>query len=60
MPNEYSVEIHQYLSKKIAEAGKTIEESSIDKPNCQGLIDELLWIRKYLSDKIDLKDFTYY
>jgi hypothetical protein len=60
MPNEYSIEIHQYLKEKLAEAEKLIEKSVVIKPNVQGQIDELLWIRKYLSDKIDLKNFTYY
>lgn len=60
MPNEYSVEIHKYLSEKIAEAEKVIAESVGGNPNFQGQIEELLWIREYLSDNIDLKDFTYY
>jgi hypothetical protein len=60
MPNEYSIEIHQYLKEKLAEAEKLIEKSVVKNPNVQGQIDELLWIRKYLGDKIDLKNFTYY
>ena len=60
MPNEYSVEIHKYLSEKIAEAEKTIEESREGNPNSQGQIDELLWLGEYLSVNIDLKNFTYY
>ncbi|NOR26624.1 MAG: hypothetical protein GQ542_19980 [Desulforhopalus sp.] len=60
MPNEYSVEIHKYLGEKIVAAEKAIEESEVDNPNIQGQIVELHWIRKYLGDNIDLKDFTYY
>jgi hypothetical protein len=60
MPNEYSIEIHRYLKEKIAEAEKIIEKSVMKDPNAQGQLDELLWIRKYLSDNIDLKNFTYY
>ena len=60
MPNEYSVEIHKYLRDKIAAAEKVIKENEADNPNIQGQIVELLWIRGYLGDNIDLKDFTYY
>ncbi len=60
MPNEYSIEIHRYLNHKIAEAEKIIEENGVKKSNVQGQLDELLWIREYLSNNIDLKNFTYY
>jgi len=60
MPNEYSVEIHTYISKKIREAEQLIDKNEVDTPNNRGKIDELLWLREYLSDNIDLKDFKYY
>jgi hypothetical protein len=60
MANEYSVEIHQYLNEKIEIAEKALKECAEGNPYLKGLIDELLWIRRYLSDNIDLKDFTYY
>lgn len=60
MANEYSIEIHKYLSAKIAEAEKIIAESAVGNPEFQGQLEELLWIREYLSNNIDLKDFTYY
>lgn len=60
MPNEYSVEIHKYLREKIVAAEKVIKESEVDTPNIQGQMVELQWIREYLGDNIDLKDFTYY
>jgi len=60
MPNEYSVEIHKYISKKIREAEQLIDENGVDTPNNRGKIDELLWLREYLSDNIDLKGFKYY
>ncbi len=60
MANEYSVEIHKYLTEKIAEAEKFIEENVVNNENTQGQIKELLWIRDYLRNNIDLKDFTYY
>lgn len=60
MPNEYSVEIHKYISKKIKEAEQLIDKNGVDTENNLGKIDELLWLREYLSDNIDLKDFKYY
>lgn len=60
MANEYSVEIHNYLTEKIAEAEKFIEENVVNNENTQGQIKELLWIRDYLRNNIDLKDFIYY
>lgn len=60
MANEYSIEIHRYLSAKIAETETLIQDSTQDSPDFRGQLEELLAIRKYLSDNIDLKDFTYY
>lgn len=60
MPNEYSVEIHNYLKVKIEIAEKTITESVEHKAFLAGQLQELLWIREYLKDHIDLKNFTYY
>ncbi len=60
MANEYSIEIHRYLSAKIAEAEALIRNSTEDSAEPRGQLEELLAIRKYLSDNIDLKDFTYY
>ena len=60
MANEYSIEIHKYLNENIAGAEKSLKESVEDRSYFQGIIEELLSIRKYLSDNIDLKDFSYY
>lgn len=60
MANDYSIEIHRYLSAKIAEAEALILNSAANSPELLGQLEELLAIRKYLSDNIDLKDFTYY
>lgn len=60
MPNDYSIEIHKYFSEKIAEAEKSIRESVVESSHYQGQIEELHWLRKYLSNNIDLKDFPYY
>ena len=60
MGNEYSIEIHRYLSAKIAEAEALIQRRPENSPEPRGQLEELQAIRKYLSENIDLKDFTYY
>lgn len=60
MPNEYSVEIHKYIIEKMRETEILSDKNGADTPYNQGKIDELLWLREYLSDNIDLKDFKYY
>lgn len=65
MPNEFSIEIHNHISAtleaveaRLAHARDTADSEEIDY--CQGQIDELAWIRKYLREHVDLKGFTYY
>lgn len=60
MPNEYSIEIHNYLSKKIAENERLLKARGGNSPHHKGQLDELYWIREYLAEHIDLKDFAYY
>lgn len=60
MPNEYSVEIHAYLTNKIAEHEQVLKEHSGNSSRSSGQLEELYWIREYLAEHIDLKDFTYY
>ena len=60
MPNAYSVEIHDYLTQKIIEAEKTIASGSPQSPYYEGQLEELHWIRSYLKEHIDLKNFIYY
>lgn len=60
MPNDYSIEIHRYLSKKIAENEEHLRLNGHNAPFHQGQLDELRWIREYLAEHIDLKNFTYY
>ena len=65
MANQYSVEIHQYISEKIAEAkkNKEIAEGQQDHPSEQfyaGQLRELNKIREYMAAKIDLKTQKYY
>jgi hypothetical protein len=60
MPNEYSVEIHNYLNQKKSEVERTIDKNNGFSPHHQGQLDELYWIREYLKKNVDLKNFTYY
>jgi hypothetical protein len=65
MPNEYSIEIHNYISEQIRLHERKAKESagssnSNGKHYSLGRLNELQWIRGYLADNIDLKEFTYY
>ena len=65
MPNEYSIEIHNYISEQIRLHEQKVKEStgsstSTEKHYSLGRMNELQWIRDYLADNIDLKEFTYY
>jgi len=60
MPNEYSVKIHNYLTEKIAEMEKAAAREDGQAPFYRGQLEELHWLRDYLRENIDLKDFTYY
>lgn len=59
MPNEYSIQIHNFISNLI-----NLSENELQKDNDpefhKGRLEELAWIRQYLADNIDLKDFNYY
>jgi len=65
MPNEYSIEIHNYITAQIRLHEQ--ERANIDDGGTneeivyiQGKLDELHWLRRYLADNVDLKDFKYY
>ena len=63
MPNEYSIQIHNYISEQIANQKQIIDDPHIpqrDREYAKGWLEELSWFRTYLADNIDLKDFTYY
>jgi hypothetical protein len=65
MPNEYSIEIHNYISEQIRLYERKVKEStgssnSNGRHYSLGRLNELQWIRGYLADNIDLKEFTYY
>ena len=60
MPNDFSVEIHNYLTLKIAEAQKGIARNDERSSFFRGQLEELCWIRTYLKQNVDLKNFIYY
>ena len=60
MPNEFSVEIHNYLTLKITEAEEAVARKDERSSFYRGQLEELYWIRRYLKENVDLKDFTYY
>ena len=59
MPNEYSVEIHDFISRKITEIAQQ-QDAPHQSQYLQGRLTELQWLREYLGEHIDLKNFTYY
>ena len=65
MPNEYSIEIHNHISEMVAgskEQLNTAQQASDSKNEAyqRGRLDELNWLRSYLAEHVDLKDFKYY
>lgn len=65
MPNEYSVEIHHYISEQIAIHEQKILSShgtvsETERSYSRGALKELTLLRSYLAEKIDLKNYTYY
>ena len=65
MTHEFSVEIHEYIKIKIAEAqkGKKQADASRDAESgrfYEGQLHELMNLREYLTAKVDLKTQKYY
>jgi hypothetical protein len=60
MPNDFSIEIHAYLTRKIAEAERALASKDKRSSYYRGQLEELFWLRRYLKENIDLKDFIYY
>jgi len=56
MPNDFSIEIHDFLSARIAEAEARLAKK--EEPFLRGRLRELLWIRSYLQENFDLKNYT--
>lgn len=60
MPNEYSIEIHNYLNAKIEAARDAISKGSPDIHLQQGRLEQLLELRAFLQENIDLQDHKYF
>ncbi len=65
MVNRYSVDTHQYITEKIADAqsrlkGAARQNDMEAQQYYKGQLKELYFFRRYLSEKIDLKTQTYF
>jgi len=65
MANQYSVEIHKYISAKIAAATSQIKKAEIANNTAtrrfyEGQLYELDQLRQYMAQNIDLKTQKYY
>jgi hypothetical protein len=65
MTHAYSVEVHDYISEKIAIAEEENEKAQKQddfeaQRFYQGQLKELFKMREYLTEKIDLKTQKYY
>jgi len=65
MPNDYSIAIHAHLTQVIETTEAQLQTARktgniTTESYYRGKLDELDWIRDYLSKNIDLKNFTYY
>jgi len=65
MANEYLIEIHNYISEKIASAQSRKTEANTDnnlelKRFYEGQLKEWHHLRKYLAETVDLKTQKYF
>ena len=65
MSHEYSVQIHNWITRKTEEVKlkklSADQENDTDKKEyLSGQLEELLFFRQYLSEQIDLETQTYY
>ncbi len=65
MPNDYSVQLHDLITEKINSADQHLADAQ-EKDDTEmqaywnGQLEELAWLRAYLKEHVDLKDFVYY
>jgi hypothetical protein len=65
MAHEYSVLVHEYLSKKLT-AAEDLKKQAVEQTDremqeyYEGQIAELRYIRSYLSENVDLATQNYY
>lgn len=65
MPNEYSIAIHDFISSRMANAGKKLADAEAEDDTAmiyywRGQLDEYRWLRAYFREHTDLKNFVYY
>lgn len=65
MPNEYSVQFHDFITAEIETSRSQLAEAEQagddnNRAYWSGRLEELIWLRTYLKEHVDLKDFTYY
>ena len=65
MTHEYSVLIHEWINTKKQRLSLQINQAEQDKDKevlayCQGQLDELITLRNYMTDHIDLDTQTYF
>ena len=65
MPNEYSVQFHDFITSGIKNARARLADAEKagddhEQSYWSGQLEELIWLRVYLKEHVDLKGFTYY
>ena len=65
MPNEYSIQFHDFITSEIGNARSKRAEAERagddhDLSYWTGQLEELTWVRAYLKAQVDLKDFIDY
>ena len=65
MANQYSVEIHDYISEKVARATADLKKAEAADDQAgrrfyEGQLYELNKIREYMAQNVDLKTQKYY
>ncbi len=65
MPNEYSVQFHDFITARIDTARLQFDQAvqagdEQSQSYWNGQLEELAWLRSYLKQHVDLKGFVYY
>ena len=65
MPNDYSVQLHGFITEKIQTADQHLADAKENgatemQSYWNGQLEELAWLRAYLKAHVDLKGFVYY
>lgn len=65
MPNEYSVQFHDFITAQIDTARLQLDQAvqagdEQSQSYWNGQLEELAWLRSYLKQHVDLKGFVYY